>query len=85
MSQQGIMRAVLPPIHRAGWPFIAIFLALAVIIARERKELKRRNQPLAEAHKLPMGILMVTMGAAFTTLAVANGLAWIAAWFLARS
>ena len=65
--------------------FVVAFLALAVIIARERKELKRRNQPLAEAHKLPMGILMVTMGAAFTTLAVANGLAWIAAWFLARS
>jgi phosphatidylserine decarboxylase len=32
MSQQGAMRAVVPPIHRAGWPFIAIFLVLAILL-----------------------------------------------------
>ena len=32
MSQYGPMRSVLPPIHREGWPFIAIFFAVAVIL-----------------------------------------------------
>jgi phosphatidylserine decarboxylase len=32
MSQYGPMRLVLPPIHREGWPFIAIVFAVAVIL-----------------------------------------------------
>ncbi len=31
-SQPGTMASVLVPIHRAGWPFIAIFFAVAVVL-----------------------------------------------------
>ena len=32
MTQPSPMRAVLPPIHRQGWPFIAIFLVAALLL-----------------------------------------------------
>ncbi len=32
MSPPNPMRAVIPPIHREGWPFIAIFAGLAIVL-----------------------------------------------------
>jgi hypothetical protein len=64
---------------------VVSFIGLGSLMIRERRQLQRKELPLAPAHTFPVGVLYVLMGAVFITLAAANGLAWIAARILARS
>ena len=60
-------------------------VALAAILIRDRRKLQQMGVPLPSEHRLPHGLWIVLVGAVMSTLVLANGLAWFAAFVLRRT